>query len=444
MLHRVTGDKDKVVTAVANALKAFKDNNQVVQEKLQNAFPDAQEREQVRQQLIGNLTEASANASGEATDPAWFASRDQMAALSQSAMNVRAGAGGQAAPQALADGASAGLALAPLEQFGTADPGWIECVIDGFRTRLHGKATFVQHQNLNDFLHPIDDQTTIAIVGDWGGHNDAAQRVAQQIKAKNPKIVIHLGDIYYAGQDNEADEFLKTWPMADGTGLIPAGTSYALNGNHEMFSGGDAYFRKVLPAFGQKASYFGLRNKSWQFLAFDSAYVEHRLLPPRDATGNNAPLLSQWNWLVDKVKNSPLQTILLSHHEPISSFAQEHSDGEKLRSDFQAFLTATGRPVFGWLFGHEHKCTIYNLTPELPVRARLIGHGCIPHAAPPANQQPDPGCSPFFLMNTAKNQHGDAVSGFALLTLDGATIDIQYINEDGSVFHNEKWAVPVT
>jgi hypothetical protein len=444
MLHPVTGDKNSVVNAVNNALAAFQENNPVVQEKLREAFPDPQERVQARAQIVENLTAASDNASGEATDPTWFASRDPMAGLAQSAMNVRAQADRQAAPAAVAGGAAPALARADVEQFGPTDPGWIECVIDGFKTLLHGKAAFVQHQNLSDFLRPIPDQITIALVGDWGAHNDAAQRVAQQIKDNNPDIIIHLGDIYYAGQNNEAEEFLKTWPKADASGVIPPGTSFALNGNHEMFSGGHAYFGAVLKAFGQRASYFGLRNNFWQILAFDSAYVEHRLLPPHDATGKNAALLSQWNWLVDKMKNSSLPTILLSHHEPLSSFAQENSDGQKLRSDFQGFLTAAGRPIFGWFFGHEHKCTIYELTPEFPFRTRLIGHGCIPHAAPPADQPPDPGCAPFFMMNTAKNQDGDAVSGFALLKFNGGQIDIQYINEDASLFHRETWVVPAT
>jgi hypothetical protein len=443
MLHPVTSDKRNVVNAIQNALAAFKDpNNPVVEEKLREAFPDPAERDRARQQIQDGLRKALDGASKSETDPKWFTPQDQMAAIAQSAMNNRA-----QDSEALAAAAGSGtaravaLAAAPFEQFGVTDPGWIECVIDGFQTLIHGKATFIQHQSLSDFLFAIPDQITIALVGDWGAHNDAARAVANQITAKHPDIVIHLGDIYYAGQRNEAEEALKMWPLADPTtGAIPPRTSFALNGNHEMFSGGRPYFETVLPAFGQPASYFGFRNSKWQILAFDSAYVEHRLLPPDEAT-DDAGLHSQWNWLVDKMRNSKLPTILLSHHEPVSAFAQEHSDGTKLRSDFQKFIAASGRDVFGWFFGHEHRCTIYD-DPKVPYFGRLIGNGCIPHTAPPADQKPESGCVSFAKMNFAKNANRDAMSGFALLKFDGGRIDIKYINEDGSQFTEEFWQAP--
>jgi hypothetical protein len=442
MLHPVTKLKDNVVTAIQNARDAFTDPlNGVVRQKLQEAFPgDSQTQEQVRLKIAADLNEALVAASAEQRNQRWFTPRNPMAGLAQSAMNVRA-LKGAAQPAVGAGPLGAVPALAPLQQFGPVDPEWIECVIDGFKTQLKGKAPFVQHQNLNDFLQTIDDRAVVALVGDWGAHNDAAEKVAQQIRAAKPDIVIHLGDIYYAGQNNEATEALKIWPLADPvTNVIPAGTSFALNGNHEMFCGGDAYFGEVFRAFGQKASYFGLRSNFWQILAFDSAYIEFRLLSPEDAQNTDARLASQWNWLVDKFRNSSLPTILLSHHEPISSSAQEFSDGQNLRSDFQKFLAAAGRPPFGWFFGHEHLCTIYDFKPDsFPTRGRLIGHGSIPHSAPAPGQQADPGCFPAFLMNTETNDDGDAVSGFALLKFDGATIDISYINEDASVFHNETW-----
>jgi hypothetical protein len=433
MLHPITGVKDNLLGAVQNAELAFTQNNAVVQQKLQQAFPDPVQREQVRQQIINKLGAAEAGVLKGPDDSRWFVPHDAMAGVAQSAMNNRA----EAIPPAAVAPA---LAEAPFEQFGPLDPGWIECVVDGFKTQLEGKAPFVQHQNLTDFLYPINNQIKIAIVGDWGGHNDAAERVAAQIRATKPDMLIHLGDIYYAGQENEAEEALAMWPLADpATGAIPPGTSFSLNGNHEMFCGGRAFFETVFEAFGQKASYFGLRNASWQILAFDSAYVEHRLLPPEDAAIIDARLTSQWDWLVDKMRNSTLPTILLSHHEPVSAFTTEFGDGVNLRSDYQKFVQAAGRPVFGWIFGHEHLCTFYDGT--IVPFARLIGHGCIPHT-PPSATQADLGCTPFSKINTRANADGDGVSGFALLSFDGGSIDIRYIDEDGNQFAEEVWEAP--
>ena len=444
MLHPVTGAKDAVLTAIRNAAAAFTSNNSVVQEKMAGAFADPGEREQARQKIAAQLNQAAASSSQEPGDAAWFLPRDAGTGLVQSAMNARLQSG--PAPAVAAGGGGGAVAVpalaeAPLQQFGPLDPDWIECVVDGFRTFVDGKAKFVQHQALSDFLTTIPDQTTIAIVGDWGADNDAARHVAAEIAAANPAMVIHLGDIYYAGQENEAEDMLKLWPLGGSTDSIRPGTSFSLNGNHEMYSGGKAYFETVLPKFGQKASYFGLRNNFWQILAFDSAYIEQRLLSPADAAPIDSRLASQWNWLVDKMKNSALATILLSHHQPISAFADENDAASNLRGDFQKFIAAAGRPIFGWFFGHEHRCTIYD-DPNVPYFARLLGHGSIPHAPPPANQQPDPGCASFSRMNTRALPNGDAVSGFALLSFDRALIDIEYIDEDGSVFFSETWQAP--
>jgi hypothetical protein len=436
MLQAVSGQKNDVLVAIGNAAQAFAENNAAVQQKMTEAYPDAGEREQARQQIVSGLNEAYLQASGSHTDAKWFTPRGALAGLAQSAMNDRAQKM-PAAAAAVGASAEAVAALAPLEQFGPLDPGWIECVVDGFQTLFAGKAAFVQHEALSDFLHPMKDQVTIALVSDWGASNEAAALVAAQIRKAQPDIVIHLGDIYYAGQKNEALAMLKGWPLA-----IAAGNSFALNGNHEMFSGGRAYFETVLPAFGQKASYFGLRNASWQILAFDSAYIEQRLLPPADAAKVDARLESQWNWLADKMKNSGLPTILLCHHQPVSAFAQENSDAATLRSDFQQFTAAAGRGVFGWFFGHEHRCTIYD-DANIPYYARLIGNGCIPHSPPPANQKPEPGCYSFSRMNTRAKANGDAVSGFALLKFDGGQIDIRYIDEDGALFFEEIWQAPL-
>ena len=59
---------------------------------------------------------------------------------------------------------------------------------------------------------------------------------------------MHLGDVYYSGTEKEVEErFLKVWPTEAAT------INRALNGNHEMYSGGFGYFKLILPAFGQAA-----------------------------------------------------------------------------------------------------------------------------------------------------------------------------------------------
>ena len=209
MIHPVTGSKDRVLNAIQNAHQAFSDNNAVVRQKMAAAYPDPAKCEQARQRIVDGLQKAYLEASKAKTDAKWFTAQGAMSGIAQSAMNVRAENAQTAVASAAVSEHAAAPALAPFEQFGVLDPGWIECVIDAFKTAIEGKAAFVQHQNLNDFLFQIDDPVTIAIFGDWGADNDAAHRVAQRIRAANPDIAIHLGDIYYAGQENETESALK-------------------------------------------------------------------------------------------------------------------------------------------------------------------------------------------------------------------------------------------
>ena len=105
--------------------------------------------------------------------------------------------------------------------------------------------------------------------------------------------------------------------------------------------------------------------------------------------------------------------------------------------------------IWAWFFGHEHKCTIYDDN-HTQFRARLIGNGAIPHnrqaLVQAAKDETQTSCTPVFTMNdrmVEKNLLGIeglslAISGFAILTLDGADAFVEYINEDGSLFLREK------
>jgi hypothetical protein len=427
-MNRLTGNRTDMLNFTERGITNIENNTPPVQQAMQQAFPGRtpQEIEDLRQEMLRQYKAVHYDEDGSALVPHsdWYASRQPLMGNLQSEIN----------DELNTNQVTTGLVCPVGEDYGPADIRWAECLIDAFKTLKDGKADFVQHTNLSDFYHQIGDNARIVLVSDWGADNASARSVADQIRKLKPDYVIHLGDIYYAGQDNEADKFLELWPGPDPGNIIPT-RNFALNGNHEMFSGAQAYFKKVLPAFGQKASYFGLYNTYWQFLGFDSAYIDHRLLPP-PAT-DDGRLLSQWNWLVDKVKNNPnhLKSVLLSHHQPFSSDQNENDSCQDMLSDFKTFLAAVApQSVYGWFFGHEHVCTIYNDRPldGLSLKARLIGNGCIPHL-PPDNGPADDGCASFAFKNRrVRAGTGDAISGFVLLTCNGPRIDISYINEDGT------------
>ncbi len=307
----------------------------------------------------------------------------------------------------------------PLEKFGNLDPGWSSVVAEKIKMMLRGNAKFVAHKSVTDpnFLFDLPQKATIALVSDWGGGNESARSVAAQIKKRQPNYVIHLGDIYYAGTDHEVRKrFLDLWDFNS-----PAlRQTFALNGNHEMYSGGHAYF-KAIKTLGQSASYFSLRNEHWRFIGLDTAYVDHDLNK------------EQIHWLDAQLNGKPTsaKNVLLSHHQPFSAFERANT-GEGLRERVRKFTDA-GK-IHGWVWGHEHLCVVYDR--HLGVKGRCIGHGCIPYNLPRDPQSAD---VKVLWWNNRKQPPplGGGTQGFAMLTIDGAQMRVEYIDEDGRIAKTE-------
>ncbi len=296
----------------------------------------------------------------------------------------------------------------------------------------------------------LPQKVIVALLADWGGDNPAARHIASVVRKQQPDLAIHLGDIYYGGAQTECESFLKLWPLQTNSQHpkigVPPETSYALNGNHEMYSGGEAYFDVVLKAFGQPQPFFCLETEYWRIIGLDTAYAGGRLKP----SGSDDPISTQWNWLIGLLRNSgQKKNIFLTHHQPVSAHLDEFRDSTQLRKDITDLLSTEGvatDAIFGWFFGHEHRCALYRDT-ETAFNARLIGNGCIPHEVQ-AEKEADPGCTPVDYFNkrqTAPNS-GAAVSMFAKLSFmePSPQLLIEYIDEDCEVWGSEVWDAGTT
>jgi len=359
-----------------------------------------------------------------------------------------------------------------LQGYGDANPAWVTTLIEqgvfAFRSFIHqvhedvtGRKEPLINSILKEWknlrferapypggtpqtitLHP---NATVALLADWGGDNPAARHIASVAKKQNPDIVIHLGDIYYGGVKAECETFLQQWPLQTNIRYpelgVPPGTSYALNGNHEMYSGGEAYFNVVLKAFRQPQPFFCLENQYWRIIGLDTAYAGGRLSP----MGADDPINGQWNWLIGLLRNSgQKKNIFLTHHQPVSAHTDEFHDSEQLRKDVDTLLSTEGvakDAIFGWFFGHEHRCALYR-DPATRFNARLIGNGCIPHQVQ-TEKEADPGCTPVDYFNKRQNapNSGAAVSTFANLIFQEPSpqLLIEYIDEDFEVWGSEQW-----
>ena len=58
-------------------------------------------------------------------------------------------------------------------------------------------------------MFDLDRKSRIAIIGDWGTGDEVAINLLQQVPSFRPEILIHLGDVYYTGtQQEEQSNFL--------------------------------------------------------------------------------------------------------------------------------------------------------------------------------------------------------------------------------------------
>ena len=204
----------------------------------------------------------------------------------------------------------------------------------------------------------IADVGRIALLSDWGTNLYGAPVSAASIaRTGNYEMLMHLGDIYYSGTEKETrDRFLSAWPKAAGR------VNRALNGNHEMYSGGFAYFDHVLPDFRQTSSYFAFRNANWLLVALDTAHTDHAIDAAQEA------------WLeAVAARAGGRKVVLFSHHQP---FSRLDAQGPKLQEALGSLLRR--RAIAAWYWGHEHDCVIYDRHPEWGFLGRCIGNGGIP------------------------------------------------------------------
>ena len=234
--------------------------------------------------------------------------------------------------------------------------GWAASVVFDWWKRI----TRFKWTEPSSLVSPFPNRARVAVFGDWATALYGAPVVSQSI-VNDPagyQLVMHLGDTYYSGDNDEIDEgLLSVWPRAAGA------IHRALNGNHEMYTGGEAYFEAVGREFGQTSSYFAFQNDHWILAGLDSAYSDH------DLHGNQAA------WIASLLAQAGgRRLILFSHHQPYSLL---DSQGPKLVAKLSDQLK--NQQIFAWYWGHEHHCVLYDAHPGWGLLGRCIGHGGFPY-----------------------------------------------------------------
>jgi hypothetical protein len=284
----------------------------------------------------------------------------------------------------------------------------------------------------------LGEKARVILVGDWGSGLPRAIKVRDRIQERlfetdatgRDLHVIHLGDVYYSGFESEYKKrFLANWPVNKGEASRIG--SWCLNGNHDMFTGGHAYFDFLLkePRFARQGgtSYFALENEVWQILGLDTAYN------PPDPRGNRGDLFGlQAQWVKDKRAAVPAKkAVLLSHHQLFSPY----EGGSPRLAEKLAPVIADPHGITAWFWAHEHRCVIYDQSH--PVKnGRLLGHGGVPVYA-------SSGALPEGVIWEFRDSFRDGFEtfarfGFAVLDFDPDRLSVQYIDENGTVNRREE------
>lgn len=290
----------------------------------------------------------------------------------------------------------------------------------------------------------IRANTRLVLFSDWATGLERALQVTQHarewlLEAKRDgrdAHAIHLGDVYYAGEKSEYDKRVLapgTWSVEPGEAdAIP---SWCLNGNHDMYSGGWAFFDHLLAddrfkrqrtPDGRGTSWFELVGPEWHVVGLDTSWNDHLLLH------------SQWGDLerpqgerVTKIATAhdAPKVLLLSHHQLFSAYDPK-GVGPTIERELAPALDS-GR-VRAWFWGHEHRCMTFEPHEQVQY-GRCVGHSGVPVTAhEPSAAVPAPGAWEY---RGQFESHGAAWArfGFVVLDFDGPVIHVSYVDEEGNV-----------
>jgi hypothetical protein len=302
-------------------------------------------------------------------------------------------------------------------EFGPGDRG----VLAGFESWVDGLPRVEPGPPSDIHTLRVGNDMRLAIFGDWASGLTVSDVVSSAIGDWRPDVVVHLGDVYYAGTPAESRAYLvDRWPRGARV------ADRALYSNHEMYSGGAGYFGITLPALRQESAAFVVENDFWVVVGLDTGTLDGRIGPRQLRLVHDV-----------EARLGSRRMILLSHH-PLYSIVD--GPNEALITELDPVLRRGG--VAAWYWGHDHECVRYSPTPPYDLHAVCAGHGSFPYlrrwpdAAHPSLRKvtaPD-GCPPAVVLDGP----GDlgrpgrvGPAGWVSLAFSGAQVVEHLVDTDG-------------
>jgi len=295
-------------------------------------------------------------------------------------------------------------------------------------------------------------EISIGIAGDWATDTNESDRIGVLIEKKKPDYTIHLGDTYFVGMKEEMEvNFINE----NSSWYRGKSGSFALMGNHEMYSRGISYFRDLIPTMGiyskeknkylgQKTSYFCLENEHWRIISLDTGYnsvgipiIEYIFKPKCEFHDD----ILDWLKNTLDLKNDKRGLVFMTHHQYCSAFEEEYvKPSEQL-----AEIIGGDREVI-WYWGHEHRLAVYGKFKSdsgISVHGRCIGNGGMPVEFKCKLKEDKAKECDLILYDQRKNTEIKNIdigyNGFAILKINGAKLKTEYYDINNKLLLTEEW-----
>lgn len=291
------------------------------------------------------------------------------------------------------------LELQVLDQYkdSPCDPGWLEAIASYIEYYwLEGQSPVyydVDSGRTLSYALPAPQSGTelvVGVLGDWGTGEPVALAVLELLMAQKPDIIVHVGDIYYSGTLDEAQQnflaLVQTARSQSGA-QVPV---FTIPGNHDYYSGGAGFYNLIgeLNAglgnnqYLQEASFFNLIGKTWQLQAMDTGYYDSDIFDVQDDITQLHD--SEAAWHLQQIQaglQAGRRIILFSHHQLFSALLNIGTNSPTSGSNYNPNLWNNFQSVLGqvsaWLWGHEHLLEVYGSHQGLSV-GRCIGYSAFP------------------------------------------------------------------
>jgi hypothetical protein len=309
----------------------------------------------------------------------------------------------QAAPSALKSlYGSAGRVPGQALKEGWYRPEWIKTGVKAIFSRFSSARVQLAAMTPDEPLRSDSAPFRVAVCGDAGFAGVAQDRVIRMILARhreNPfHFVIHLGDIYFAGDfDEMAVNFLNPFSKLTKAGM----RLVTLVGNHDLYYGGTSFI-VAMNVLHQPGRYFLIETPNWRIACLDTSLAATNL-------AGSDPRLDekQLEWLDELLAardSRPL--VIMSHHFATSGWSDPPASLTSQISDrFE-------EKVFAWYWGHEHICALYEKNSSTPYWGACVGNGSFIEPRSSPSREPKPlwfsqkACTCYRKKGTAYRPHG--------------------------------------